>query len=92
MAERALKPCPLCAGIPTSDRAETSCHASCRTWSMTSMDWSVPRSREPGRPPAQRKSKRHYLAAGCTRDGIRLIEVLYFKLNEAVGPTPRTLV
>jgi len=37
------------------------------------------------------ESKRHYLAAGCTRDGIRLMEVLYFKLTEAVGPTPRTL-
>ncbi len=92
MVERSLKPCPLCAEIPNVGSSGEELPRELQDvvddlyGLLAASEERAKQATEP------EESKRHYLAAGCTRDGIRLIEVLYFKLNEAVGPTPRTLV
>ena len=87
MVERSLKPCPLCAEIEGEELPRELQDVVDDLYGLlAASEQRATKATDP------EESKRHYLAAGCTRDGIRLIEVLYFKLNEAVGPTPRTLV
>jgi predicted hydrolase (HD superfamily) len=90
VVERSLKPCPLCAEIPNVEGEELPRELQDVVDDLYGLLAASEQRAKKATDPEE--SKRHYLAAGCTRDGIRMIEVLYFKLNEAVGPTPRTLV
>ena len=90
MVERALKPCPLCAEIPSvevegeglprelqdtvDDLLELVAASEARAEKATDLE----------------ESKRHYTAAGCTRDGARMIRVLYRELKGAVGTNTET--
>ena len=81
MVERALRPCPFCAEIPS---VEVEGEEMPRELQDTVDDLMVLVAASKAR--AERATdleeiKRHHIAAGCARDGARLIRVLYRKLN-----------
>ena len=90
MVERALRPCPFCAEIPS---VEVEGEEMPRELQDTVDDlmalvgvWTERAEKANNMADIQRFN----VAAGCTRDGARLVRVLYRKLNEAVGAYTET--
>ena len=85
MAERTPKPCPFCAEIPSVEVEGEEMPRELQDV-VDDLDVLVAASEARAEKATDLEEiKRHYTAAGCTRDGARLIRVLYRKLNRAVA-------
>ena len=92
MVERALRPCPFCAEIPSVEvEGEEEMPRELQDV-IDDLDVLVAASEARAEKATDLEEiKRHYSAAGCARDGARLIRVLYRKLNGAVGTSAETV-
>ena len=86
MVERALRPCPFCAEIPSVEVEGEEMPRELQDTVDDLLDVLVAASEARAEKATELvEIKRHHIAAGCARDAARLIRVLYRKLHEAVG-------
>ena len=91
MAERALKPCPFCAEIPSVEVEGEEMPRELQDTVDDLLELVAASEERAENATSLEEIKRHHIAAGCARDGARLIRVLYRKLNGAVGTNAETL-